>query len=44
MKPNKKATTYLTIAVVVLAVIAIAILLKSSSFNLMDYILKLHGG
>ncbi len=44
MKMNKSATTYLTIVVVVLVLIAIGVLLKSSQFNLLEYLIKLHGG
>jgi hypothetical protein len=44
MNSNKKTTTYLTIIIVILALIAIAILLESSQFNLLEYLIKLHGG
>ncbi len=44
MSSNRKATTYLTVAIVVLVLIALAILLKSSQFNLVQYLIKLHGG
>ncbi len=41
---NKKASIYLTIIAVILVVIASAYLLGSSHFNLIDYLIKLHGG
>ncbi len=44
MSSNKRIATYLTVAAVILVLIAIAILLKSSQFNLLEYLIKLHGG
>jgi hypothetical protein len=41
---NKKVTTYLTIIAVVIVVIVIAYLLNNSHFNVLDYLIKLHGG
>ncbi len=44
MNTKKKAITYLTIITLVLALIIIAYLLASSHFNLLDFLVKLHGG
>ncbi len=41
---NKKASTYLVVIAVILVAIAGAYLLSSSHFDLIDYLIKLHGG
>ena len=41
---KKKTVTYLSIIAVAIALIITAYLLATSNFNLLDYLIKLHGG
>ncbi len=41
---KKNAVAHITILVVVVSLIVIAVLLATSNFDFVDFILKLHGG
>lgn len=41
---KKNRVVHITILIVIISLIVIAILLASSSFNFVDFVLKLHGG
>ncbi len=41
---KKNAITHITILVVVVSLIVIAVLLATSNFDFVDFVIKLHGG
>ena len=44
VNPKKKAIVHLTILAVVIGLIVIVVLLASSNFDFVDFVVKLHGG